>query len=105
MCRRLHNVEQVKTDLKGSALVHMPSIVFAANRPGSLPRPWPTTSTRAAGPFRKARTGRIRRKLIHIPARIAISARRIRLHPPGAGPWQTPRQDLFDQLYPSPQAA
>lgn len=38
----------------------------------------------AAEPFGKARTGTIRRKLIHVPARIATSARRIRLHLPGS---------------------
>ncbi|WP_173401032.1 transposase, partial [Arthrobacter sp. H41] len=59
----------------------------------------------AAGPFGKARTGTIRRKLIHVPARLATSARRIRLHLPEAWPWQTPWQALFDHLYPPPQPA
>jgi hypothetical protein len=40
-----------------------------------------------AGPFGNARTGTIRRKLIHVPARIATCARRVRLQLPKAWPW------------------
>jgi hypothetical protein len=57
----------------------------------------------ASGPFGKVRTGTIRRKLIHVPARIATSGRGIRLHLPQAWPWQTPWQTLFEDLYPPPQ--
>ncbi|BCW70729.1 hypothetical protein NicSoilB8_17730 [Arthrobacter sp. NicSoilB8] len=88
-------IEQVNADLKDSALAHMSSGVFPANSAWLL----------AAGPFRKARTGTIRRKLIHVPARIATSARKTRLHLPEAWPWQTPWQALFDHLYPPPQPA
>jgi hypothetical protein len=59
----------------------------------------------AAGPFGKARTGTIRHKLIHVPARIASSARRIRLHLPEAWPWQTAWEELFTSVHAPPQAA
>uniref|UniRef100_UPI00047CEBE2 transposase n=1 Tax=Arthrobacter sp. Br18 TaxID=1312954 RepID=UPI00047CEBE2 len=59
----------------------------------------------AAGPFSNARTGTIRRKLIHIPARIARSARRIRLHLPEAWPWQTHWEKLATSVHPPPAAA
>ncbi|WP_427004787.1 IS1380 family transposase [Pseudarthrobacter sp. H2] len=103
-------IEQVNADLKDSALAHLPSSVFAANSAWLVAAVMAYNLTRAAGilasgPFGKARTGTIRRKLIHVPARIATSARRIRLHLPEAWPWQTSWQDLFDQLYPPPQAA
>jgi hypothetical protein len=62
-------------------------------------------ATLAAGPFGNARTGTIRRKLIHVPARIATSARRIRLHLPEARPWQTAWEELFTTVHAPPQAA
>ena len=91
--------------IEDSALAPLPSGVFAANSAWlvtavmayNLTR---TAGTLAAGRFGKARTGTIRRKLIHVPARIATSARRIRLHLPKAWPWQTPWRALFDILYP-----
>ena len=101
-------IEQVNADLKDSALAHLPSGVFAANSAWLVAAVMAYNLTRAAGvlaagPLGKARTGTIRRKLIHVPARIASSARRIRLHLPEAWPWQTPWQALFDHLYPPPQ--
>ncbi len=103
-------IEQVNADLKDSALAHMPSGVFSANSAWLVAAVMAYNLTRtagilAAGNFGKARTGTIRRKLIHVPARIATSARRIRLHLPEAWPWQTPCQRLFDHLYPPPQPA
>jgi len=103
-------IEQNNADLKDSALAHMPSGVFAANSAWLVAAVMAYNLTRAvellaAGPFGKARTGTIRRKLIHVPARLATSARRIRLHLPEAWHWQTPWQALFDHLYPPPQPA
>ncbi|MET4136519.1 IS1380 family transposase [Pseudarthrobacter sp. PvP090] len=103
-------IEQVNADLKDSALAHMPSGVFAANSAWLVAAVMAYNLTRAAGllaagHFGKARTGTIRRKLIHVPARIATSARRIRLHLPESWPWQTPWQALFDHLYPPQQPA
>ncbi|RNL60019.1 IS1380 family transposase [Arthrobacter oryzae] len=103
-------IEQVNADLKDSALAHMPSGVFAANSAWLVAAVMAYNLTRAAGllaagPFGKARTATIRRKLINIPARIATSARKIRLHLPEAWPWQRPWHNLFDHLYPPPQPA
>ena len=108
--RKHAQIEQVNADLKDSALAHMPSGVFAANSAWLVTAVMAYNLTRAAGilasgPFSKARTGTIRRKLIHVPARIATSARKIRLHLPEDWPWQTPWQALFEHLYPPPQRA
>ncbi|MCO4265149.1 IS1380 family transposase [Pseudarthrobacter sp. MDT3-26] len=103
-------IEQVNADLKDSSLAHLPSGVFAANSAWLVAAVMAYNLTRAAGllaagPFGKARTGTIRRKLIHVPARIATSARRIRLHLPEAWPWKAPWQALSDHLYPPPRPA
>jgi hypothetical protein len=103
-------IEQVNADLKDSALAHMPSGVFPANSAWLVAAVMAYNLTRtagllAAGPFGKARTGTIRRKLIHVPARIASSARRIRLHLPEAWPWQTAWEELFTSVHAPPQAA
>ena len=102
-------IEQVNADLKDSALAHMPSGVFAANSAWLVAAVMAYNLTRAAGrlaagPFGKARTGTIRRKLIHVPARIASSARRIRLHLPEAWPWKPAWEELFTSVHAPPQA-
>ena len=56
--------------------------------------------TRAAGtlasPFHaRATTATIRTHLIAVPARIARSARRLRLHLPERWPWEHPWQAMF----------
>lgn len=103
-------IEQVNADLKDSALAHLPSGVFAANSAWLVAAVIAYNLTRAAGflaagPFSNARTGTIRRKLIHIPARIARSARRIRLHLPEAWPSQTHWEKLATSVHPPPAAA
>ena len=103
-------IEQVNAELKDSALAHMPSGVFAANSAWLVAAVMAYNLTRAAGilaagPFGKARTGTIPRKLIHVPACIATSARRIRLHLPKAWPWQTAWEQLFTTVHAPPQAA
>jgi hypothetical protein len=103
-------IEQVNADLKDSALAHMPSGVFAANSAWLVAAVMAYNLTRtsgilAAGHFGNARTGTIRRKLIHVPARIASSARRIRLHLPGEWPWQTAWEELFTTVHAPPRAA
>lgn len=103
--RKHAQIEQVNADLKDSALAHMPSGVFAANSAWLVAAVMAYNLTRAAGPFSKARTGTIRRKLIHVPARIASSARRIRLHLPEAWPWKTPWEELFNTVHAPPTAA
>ncbi|MET3164758.1 UNVERIFIED_ORG: hypothetical protein ABIB19_003189 [Arthrobacter sp. UYEF10] len=85
--RKHARIEQVNADLKNSALAHLPSGNFAANSAWLVASVMAYNLTRtagilAAGPFAKARTGTIRRKLINVPARIASSARRVRLRMP-----------------------
>jgi hypothetical protein len=49
--------------------------------------------------------GPVRRKLIHVPARIASSARRITLHLPEAWPWHKTWTRLFDRVADPPATA
>ncbi|MEZ2392225.1 IS1380 family transposase [bacterium RCC_150] len=108
--RRHAVIEQVNADLKDSALAHLPSGVFTANSVWLVAAVMAFNLTRAAGiiaagPFGKARTGTIRRKLIQVPARIASSARKIRLHLPKSWPWQTAWEELFTTIHAPPAAA
>lgn len=103
-------IEQVNADLKDSALAHMPSGVFAANSAWLVAAVMAYNLTRTAGilaegTFGKARTGTIRRKLIHVPARIASSARKIRLRLPESWPWQTAWEQLFTSVHAPPATA
>ena len=59
----------------------------------------------AGGAFAKARSVTVRRKLIQVPARIARSARKIRLRLPPEWPWQAERAQLFAGVHAPPQAA
>lgn len=107
--RKHAQIEQVNADLKDSAMAHMPSGVFAANSAWLVAAVMAYNLTRAAGllaagPLGKARTGTIRRKLIHVPARIASSARRIRLHLPEAWPWKAAWEELFNTVHAPPTA-
>lgn len=93
-------IEQVHSDLKNSALAHMPSGVFNANAAWLVLAVMAFNLTRAAatitGPaLAKATTATIRRKLIAVPARIASSARRITMHLPVGWPWQDAWRRLF----------
>ncbi len=93
-------IEQVHSDLKNSALAHMPSGVFNANAAWLVLAVMAFNLTRAAatitGPaLAKATTATIRRKLIAVPARIASSARRITMHLPVEWPWQEAWRQLF----------
>lgn len=108
--RKHARIEQVNADLKDSALAHLPSGNFAANSAWLVAAVMAHNLTRTAGiltqgPFAKARTGTIRAKLINVPARIASSARRVRLHLPEAWPWQTVWENLFTATHAPPQAA
>jgi hypothetical protein len=88
------------SDLKHSALAHLPSGSFAANAAWlvlaviafNLTRAAATTTGPALG---RATTATIRRKLLAVPARITTSARRVTLHLPTAWPWQTAWTRLF----------
>jgi hypothetical protein len=103
-------IEQVHADLKDSALAHLPSGKFAANAAWLVLAVMAFNLTRAAaalsGPaLARATTGTVRRKLVHVPARLARSARRLTLHLPSAWPWQTAWADLFTRVSDPPAAA
>ncbi|MEQ7129550.1 IS1380 family transposase [Actinopolymorpha sp. B11F2] len=103
-------IEQVHADLKNSALAHLPSGKFAANAAWLVLAVMAFNLTRAVGTLAdhglaKATTATIRRKLINVPARIASSARRLRLHLPDPWPWQKSWQDLFTRVADPPTAA
>src|SRR4051812_41082649 len=94
-------IEQANADLKAGPLAHLPSGKFAANSA------WPALAaiafnlTRAAGALSsqfhaRATTGTVRTQLINIPARLARSARRLRLHLPRDWPWEQAFIQLFD---------
>lgn len=105
-------IEQVHADLKHGPLAHLPSGVFAANSAWLVLAVIAFNLTRAAGlladhggRLAKATTATIRRTLIHVPARLARSARRIRLHLPEAWPWESAFARLFTATHAPPEAA
>ena len=103
-------IEQVNADLKNSALAHLPSGHFGANGAwlGIAAMAYNLTRTAgmlAVGKFGKARTATIRTKLVNVPARIAASARKIRLRLPEAWPWQQAWEKLFAAVHAPPQPA
>jgi hypothetical protein len=103
-------IEQVHADLKGSALAHLPSGTFTANAAWLVLAVLAFNLTRAAATLTgqprlaKATTATIRRKLIHVPARVASSARRLTLHLPTGWPWQTAWTELFARTCGPPPA-
>ena len=93
-------IEQVFADLKASALAHLPSGKFAANSAWLVLATIAFNLTRAlgvtaGGRYARAETATIRAHLIHTPARVATSARRIRLHLPTRWPWASSWQRLW----------
>jgi hypothetical protein len=103
-------VEQVIADSKAGALAHLPSGNFHAN--AAWLTLWAMTYNllRATGALTsvfhaKATTATIRAHLVHVPARIAHSARRITLHLPTNWPWQHPWSHFFDTVHGPPLAA
>jgi hypothetical protein len=103
-------IEQVNAHLKDSALAHLPSGHFGANSAWLVCAVMAYNLTRAtgilaAGAFTKARTGTIRTRLVNMPARIASSARRIRIRLPQGWPWQQGFERLFTAVHPPPQPA
>ena len=100
-------IEQVNADLKATALAHLPSGVYTANAAWLVLAAMAFNLTRSAAAaagngLAKARTGTIRRKLISVPARIASSARKQRLHLPADWPWETAWTALFTLAFPRP---
>jgi hypothetical protein len=103
-------IEQVHADLKSSALAHLPSGVFTANAAWLVLAVIAFNLTRAAGStagadLAKATTSTVRRKLVHVPARVATSARRITIHLPLAWPWETAWTQLITRIADPPRAA
>ena len=101
-------IEQVHADLKNSALAHLPSGAFTANAAWLVLAVITFNLTRAAGTLAtpdlaRATTATLRRKLINVPARVATSARRTRLHLPRTWPWQTAWTALFDRISDPPR--
>jgi hypothetical protein len=105
--RRHAIIENVHADLKASALAHLPSGMFTANAAWLICAVMAFNLTRAAGTvtkaaaLAKATTATIRRKLINVPARIATSARRLRLHLPTNWPWQQDWTALYRLVLPA----
>jgi hypothetical protein len=103
-------IEQVHADLKAGPLAHLPSGSFAANSAWLVLAAIAFNLTRAAGALAstfhaKATTATLRTQLINIPARIARSARRLRLHLPRDWPWEQAWTELFDATCGPPAAA
>jgi len=108
--RRHAVIEQVNADLKGGPLAHLPSGKFAANSAWLVLAAIAFNLTRAAGALAsgfhaKATTATIRAQLISVPARLARSARRLRLHLPRDWPWEQAFTQLFDATCGPPAAA
>ena len=102
-------IELVNADLKNSALAHLPSGVFTANAAWLVLAVMAFNLTRAAATITgngltRATTATIRRKLIMVPARIATSARRLKLHLPQDWPWEMAWNELYTRICgPPPQ--
>lgn len=103
-------IEQVHADLKGSALAHLPSGVFTANAAWLVLAVIAFNLTRVAGnlaapDLARATTATLRRKLVHVPGRVATSARRITLHLPRNWPWETAWMRLITTVTDPPRPA
>ena len=105
-------IEQVNADLKASALAHLPSGKYAANAAWLVLAVIAYNLTRAAGviadqhgKLRRAVTATIRRTLVNVPARIASSARKLRLHLPEHWPWADKWARLLERATAPPSAA
>ncbi|WP_413751946.1 IS1380 family transposase [Streptomyces sp. R-74717] len=93
-------VEQVIADSKAGALAHLPSGHFHANSAWLTLWAMAYNLLRAVGAHAsafhaKATTATLRAHLVHVPARIARSARRITLHLPHNWPWQQAWTHMF----------
>ena len=103
-------VEQVIADLKAGPLARMPSGQINANAAWLVLAAIAFNLTRAAGTLAsrfhaKATTATIRAQLINVPARIARSARRTRLHLPQHWPWEEAWQAMLTAAFGPPTAA
>ena len=93
-------VEQVIAEVKNGPLAHLPSGVFTANAAWTTLATIAFNLTRAAASIAgaglaKATTATIRRRLIHVAARVVSTARRLHLHLPATWPWAAAFTTLF----------
>src|SRR5664280_1751774 len=103
-------IEQVHADLRSGPLAHLPSGSFAANSAWLVLAAIAFNLTRAAGCLAsafhaKATTGTTRAQLINIPARLARSARRLRMHLPQHWPCEQAWSQLFQATLAPPRPA
>lgn len=104
-------IEQVFADLSDAALAHFPSGRFAANAAwltlSALTHNLPRAAGHLASTFHaKARTGTIRRHLIHLASHITRTpSGQIVLHLPRNWPWAAPFTTLFTSTHPPPHPA
>ena len=103
-------VEKVIAELKNGPLAHLPSGQINANAAWLVLAAISFNLTRAAGTLAsrfhaRATTATIRTHLIAVPARVARSARRLRLHLPERWPWETAWQAMFTAAAGPPAAA
>jgi hypothetical protein len=103
-------IEQVIADGKNGPLAHLPSGDFNANAAWLILWAMSYNLLRATGALAsafhtKATTATIRAHLIHTPARLARSARRLILHLPRHWPWQHAWIQLFDTVHAPPETA
>ena len=94
-------IEQVHADLKHGPLAHLPSGSFQTNSAWLVLAAIAFNLTRAAGCLAsafhaRATTSTIRAQLITVPARLARSARTLRMHLPKNWPWEPAWTQLFD---------
>jgi hypothetical protein len=100
-------IEQAIADLKAGALAHLPSGSFHANGAWAVTVAIAHNLLRAAGALAsafhaKATTATIRDHLVHVPARLARSARRLDVHLPQNWPWQIPFENLSTAIHAPP---
>jgi hypothetical protein len=93
-------IEKVIAELKAGPLAHLPSGRMNANGAWLVLAAIAFNLTRAAGTLAsvfhaKATTATIRAHLVAVPARVARSARRLRLHLPQRWPWEHAWQAMF----------
>ena len=96
-------IEQVFADLKAGPLAHLPSKSFNANAAWLAITTIAFNLTRAlgvtaGGRYTRAETATIRAQLIHTPARVATSGRRVRLHLSTRWPWAPNWQRLWSTI-------
>lgn len=105
--RQHATIEQVIADGKASALAHLPSGEFQANAAWltfrAIAHNLPRAAGALAGTFHaKATTATLPAHLVHVPARIARTARKLVLHLPKRCPWQHTSADLFPVAHAPP---